>query len=147
MNFRLFLKASLMFMMFGLTGCLESSFQLSEESRLPYWFPIPEGEDRNDFSVQMDLHSTFSGGKAVFKLSRKGKLLNVKKYVVTTDEQPSIRSMQLKTPPKGSPKGYPRYKVVNINGVTDVIELRKMEPTFYMTDDVAIWEELGADKQ
>ena len=145
MNIKLYIKSSLISIMFGLTGCLESSFQLSDQSRLPYWFPIPDGEDRNDYSVQMDLHSTFSGGKAVFKLSRKGKLLNVNKYVVTTEEQPSIRSMQLKTPPKGSPKGYPRYKVIRINGVTDVIELRQMEPIFYMTDDAAIWGEFDAD--
>ena len=145
MNIKLYIKSSLISIMFGLTGCLESSFQLSDQSRLPYWFPIPDGEDRNDYSVQMDLHSTFSGGKAVFKLSRKGKLLNVNKYVVTTEEQPSIRSMQLKTPPKGSPKGYPRYKVIRINGVTDVIELRQMEPMFYMTDDAAIWSEFDAD--
>ena len=96
--------------------------------------------------MKMDLHSTFSGGKAVIKLFRKRKLLNIKKYVVTTDEQPGIRTMQLETPPKGSPIGYPRYKVVTIKGVTDVIEFRKMEPIFYMTDDDAIWKELGADQ-
>jgi hypothetical protein len=95
----------------------------------------------------MDLHSATSGGKAVFKLSKKGNLLSVGKYVVTTDEQPSIRSLQLSRQSEGSPKGYPRYKVVTINGVTDIIELRKMEPVFYMTDDPAVWEELGVKRQ
>ncbi len=134
-------------MLVGITGCLESSFQLSEQSRLPRWFPISQGDNRSDYSVQMDLHSTFSGGKAVFKLYKKDKLLNVEKYVVTTDEQPSIRSVLLNGPSEGFPKGYPRYKVVRINGVTDVIELRRMEPVFYMTDDPAVWEELGLKQQ
>jgi len=95
----------------------------------------------------MDLHSTSSGGKAVFKIYKKSKLLNVGKYAVTTDEQPSIRSVQLSSPPEGFPKGYPRYKVVRINGVTDVIELRRMEPVFYITDDPVVWEELGVKQQ
>ena len=54
--------------------------------------------------------------------------------------------MQLGRQPEGFPEGYPRYKVVTINGVTDVIELRKMEPIFYMTDDPAVWDELGVEK-
>jgi hypothetical protein len=127
----------------GLGGCLESSFQLSEESRLPKWFSVPNGMDRNVLSVQMDLHSTFSGGKAVFKLYKKGDLLNIKKYTVTTDEQPNIRSVQLNS----QSSGYPRYKVVTINGITDVVELRKMEPVFYMTDDPAVWKALGVKQE
>jgi hypothetical protein len=95
----------------------------------------------------MELHSTFSGGKDVFKLYKKGKLLSVSEYVVTTDEQPSILSVQLSHKPEDSPEGYPRYKVVTVNGITDVIELRKMEPVFYMTDDPAVWEELGVKPQ
>ena len=94
----------------------------------------------------MDLYSTCSGGKDVSKLYKKGKLISVGKYVVTADEQPSILSMQLGRQPEGFPEGYPRYKVVTINGVTDVIELRKMEPIFYMTDDPAVWDELGVEK-
>lgn len=145
MNIIIYLKVFMLFMVFGLAGCLESSFQLSEESRLPKWFSIPGGEDRNNLTVQMDLHSTFSGGKAVFKLYKKGSLLNIKKYTVTTEEQPNIRSVQLNHSSKESLKGYPRYKVVTINRVTDIIELRKMEPIFYMTDDPAVWEELGVE--
>lgn len=126
-----------------LSGCLESSFDLAKESRLPKWFDVPEDANRADYSVQMDLHSTLSGGKAVFKLNKSGKILSVKKYSVTTDDQPSIRTVQLIDPPEGSPKDYPRYKVVTINGITDIVELRRMEPVFYMTDDPAVWEELG----
>jgi len=94
----------------------------------------------------MDLHSTTSGGKAIFKLSKKGNILSIDKHVVTTDEQPSIRSVQLGGQPEGTPKGYPRYKVVTINGITDIIELRRMEPVFYMTDDPGVWKELGVQQ-
>jgi hypothetical protein len=147
MTIKIPLISFLIFFVAGLTGCLESSFQLSEQSRLPRWFSVPHEANRSDYTLQMDLHSTTSGGKAVFKLSKKGNLLSVGKYVVTTDEQPSIRSVQLSRQPEGSPKDYPRYKVVTINGVTDIIELRKMEPVFYMTDDPAVWENLGVKRQ
>lgn len=147
MNIQVFLKVILLTLLFGIGGCLESSFQLSEESRLPKWFSIPQGEKRSDLSVQMDLHSTFNGGKAIFKLYRKGSLLSIKKYTVTTNDQPNIRSVQLDSQPEGFPQGYPRYKVVTIHGNTDIIELRKMEPIFYMTDDPAIWRELGVEQK
>lgn len=143
MTIKLQLISFLLVLVTGLSGCLESSFQLSDQSRLPKWFFIPQDANRSDYAVQMDLHSTTSGGKAVFKLSKKGSILNVEKYIVTTDEQPNIRSVQLGEQREGSPRGYPRYKVVTINGVTDVIELRRMEPVFYMTDDPTVWKELG----
>jgi hypothetical protein len=142
-----FLIVSFFAFLFCLTGCLESSFQLSPDSRLPKWFNYPEGVDRRELTVTMDLYSTLSGGEDVFKLIQKGKIFAIEKYTITTDMQPKIRSAQLKSPPAGFPKGYPRYKVININGISDIIELRKMEPYFYMTDDPAVWKELGVDQK
>lgn len=128
---------------FSLGGCLESSFQLSEESRLPRWFVISDGADKGDFSVQMELHSTFSGGAVVFKLYEKRNFFYTQKFTITSDEQPSMRSMQLKDTQEGFPKGYPRYKVITINGLTDIVELRRMEPIFYMSDNPAVWNEIA----
>ncbi len=143
MSSSILLKVFLLFaILFGLTGCLESSFQLSGDSRLPKWFDVDDGADRNNFSVTMDLYSTFSGGEAVFKLFQKDKIFYIQEYTISTDEQPNIRSVQLKSPSEGFQKGYPKYKVIKINGITDIIELRKMEPFFYMTDDPAVWKEL-----
>jgi hypothetical protein len=71
--------------------------------------------------------------------------LKLKKIVLTTDMQQTIRTMELKNPPAGFPKGYPAYNVVTVDGITEIIERRKMEPIFYVTDDPSIWRELGAD--
>jgi hypothetical protein len=38
---------------------------------------------------------------------------------------------------------YPQYFAVTVDGITDIVEHKKMEPIFYMTDDPAIWKELG----
>jgi len=128
---------------FQLSGCLESSFTLAEESRLPKWLEAPVGVPRSDLKITMDYYSTFSGGEFIFKLYDKNKFLKVKKIALATDEQPTIRTVELKNPPSGFPKGYPAYNVVTVDGVTDIIERRKMEPIFYVTDDPAIWQELG----
>jgi hypothetical protein len=50
---------------------------------------------------------------------------------------------QLKESRPGSPTGYPSYEVITVNGMTEIIEHRKMEPTFYVSDDPAVRKELG----
>jgi hypothetical protein len=54
---------------------------------------------------------------------------------------------QLKHPPQGFPSGYPAYEVITLNGITEIIEHRKPEPIFYVTDDPAIWKELGVTQK
>jgi hypothetical protein len=127
----------------SIAGCLEASFELAPDSRLPKWLDAPEGVARSDLKVTMEYYSTFSGGEYVFKFYDKNKFLKIQKISLTTDEQPTIRTKELRNPPAGFPKGYPAYNVVTVNGITDIIERRKMEPVFYMTDDPAVWKELG----
>lgn len=50
---------------------------------------------------------------------------------------------QLKNPPAGSPIHYPAYVVMTVNGTTDVIEHRQMEPVFHLTDNPLVLDELG----
>ena len=142
-------KLLLLCLVLAMSGCLESSFQLSDESRLPKWFVIPEGKNEHDYTVQVDLHSTIGGGggKTVIKLYKKDSVFPIEKYTITIEEQPSTLSVQLESPSRDYPKGYPAYIVATINEVTDIIELRKMEPVFYMTDDPAVWKELGVDQK
>lgn len=137
-----FFRLSFLFViLFCLTGCMESSFQLSPESRLPKWFVIPDGMNRSDFSVKLELYTTPNGLKDVYKVYQKDKLFCVKKYSVTENDQPQIKAVQIQK--QSSAKGYPKYKVITINGITDVVVLRKMEPFFYMENDLAVWEKLG----
>jgi hypothetical protein len=37
--------------------------------------------------------------------------------------------------------GYPLYEAVVVNGVTEIIEHKKMEPIFYITDDPGVLEQ------
>ncbi len=56
-----------------------------------------------------------------------------------------LEPLQLKSPPKGFDPGYPAYEVITVNGMAEIIEHRKMEPIFYVTDDPAVRKELLAD--
>ena len=127
-----------------LAGCLESSFELSPDSRIPRWFDVPEGKVRSQLKVTADYYSTFHGAKDVYKLYEKDRFFCLQEVTASTKEGNWAKCVELKNSPKNSPKGYPCYRVITINGITDIIEHRKMEPIFYTTDDPAIWEELGA---
>jgi hypothetical protein len=54
---------------------------------------------------------------------------------------------QLKHPPPGFPPGYPSYELITVNGIIEIIEHRKMEAVFYITDDPAVWKELGVGQK
>ena len=43
----------------------------------------------------------------------------------------------------GQPLPYPAYEVITVNGVVDIVEHRRMEPVFYMTDDPRVWAQFG----
>ena len=50
--------------------------------------------------------------------------------------------MHLKQHPPGFGPDDPAYEIITVNGITEIIEYRKMEPVFYITDDPAVWKEL-----
>ncbi len=86
----------------------------------------------------MDYYSTFNGGEYVFKFYVKNKFLAIKKLTVDISMAPDIN---IKGMSQG-PMNYPQYFAVTVDGITDIVEHKKIEPIFYMTDDPAIWKEL-----
>jgi hypothetical protein len=117
----------------------ESTFELASESRLPKWVTLPQGLTRADASITMSDYVMPWGGSTVFILQDAKGQVRIKVRGKTRGLGPS----QLKHPPRGFPSGYPSYEVITVNGITDIIEHRKMEPIFYVTDDPAVWKELG----
>lgn len=111
----------------------EASFELASESRLPKWFVLPPGLSRTDVKVTMDYYSKASGRTATFIL------LDEKKQKIAEADGilQGEKSHSLKNPAAGFPSGYPSYEIVTVNGITEVIEHRRMEPFFYITDNPA----------
>jgi hypothetical protein len=127
-------------------GCAwfpESTFELASESRLPKWITLPPGLTRADVSIKMSYHVKPWSSSATFILQdTKGQTLKKLDGKVKGSEP-----FKLKHPPPGFPPGYPSYEVITVNGITEIIEHRKMEPTFYVMDDAAVWKELGVRQE
>ena len=120
-------------------GSSEANFELASEARLPKWFKLPAGLSRTDVTVTMDYYIPPWGRIAVFiMLDKQGH-----KLAKVTGKQKDYSPNELKNPLLGFPSGYPSYEIITVDGVTDIIEHRKMEPIFYVTDDPNIWKELG----
>ena len=132
--------STIFFLLYCMAGCVESSFELAPESRLPDWFSEPDELTRSDLTVTMDYHTD---GDAVFTLYHKDKYFRLQKVIGTSHGN---RPITLKDPPPGFPKGYPLYQIITVGDKTEVIEHRKLEPVFYITDDPNILKELGVEK-
>jgi len=140
---RIFYNFILLIVVINIAGCVESSFDLAQESRLPLWFKTSQGMKRDEFTVTMDYYMTSDSGKAVFNIFDKNGRRLKKVKGITQGRYP----IQLKKPPLGFPIGYPKYEIVIVDGIVDVIEHRKMEPIFYMVDDSKVLEELGVKRK
>jgi len=83
-----------------------------------------------------------SGRTATFTLlnAKKQKLVEVKGTLK------GLEPLMLKNPRPGFSPDYPSYEIITVNGVTEIIEHRQMEPIFYITDDPAVWTELGVSR-
>jgi hypothetical protein len=139
----------------AMTGCIESSFELASESRLPISMALPPGLSRADVSVTLNYCTTLPGSRdAKFILrDRKGKELAEIKGKVK-----NLYPLYLKSCPQRFYPGCPAYEVVAVNSITEIIknvpyrEHEQMEQNgrvvalFYVIDDPAVRKEFLADR-
>ncbi len=119
------------------TGCIESSFELANQSRLPKWITIPPSLTREKISVTMNYYTDAS--VRFIERDKSGKILTrINAKVI------SSHPLHLKNSPPGFDPGYPIYEVVSFESTVEIIEHRKMEPKFYVNDDPTVREELFA---
>ncbi len=108
-----------------LNGCLESSFTLANDSRLPTWVKLPPMVQREDVSLTLNYYSTPFGPNA--------------KFVLKNKQGAILQSLSGNDKPIGNNlSGYPRYVKVVVRGVPEIIEHRAMEPIFYISDNPVI---------
>ena len=115
----------------------EATFTLANDSRLPKWVTLPPGLTRPDISLTMSYYVMPWGRRAQFTLRDKNKQMLEKEGGKVRCREP----FQLKNPPQGFPSGYPAYEAITVNGITEIVEHKKMEPIFYVTDDTAVWKQ------
>jgi hypothetical protein len=122
-----------------LAACnVEADFTLSRESRLPRWFTV--GSDRlpNDAIVEL---IEYSDGTARMTLYRPAEMSALG---VRGTKQSEVRG-ELQWHPSTLAKrnnlggfdlnSYPHYMVMRVNGTFEILEFRRMEPVFYVSDD------------
>jgi hypothetical protein len=120
----------------------ESIFQLAPDSRLPKWFESPSGMTRDQLSVTMTYYISPFGATSEFTM--RGPKGNTLREV--SGKNRGNEPVHLKMQQPGIGQGYPAYEIITVNGVTDIIEHRRMEPIFYVTDDPEVWAELGVKR-
>ena len=126
--------------LFGILACScgffpESTFELAPKSRLPRWFNLSHGLARADVTVTMNYYVSPFGDTVTFAM------LGPRKQVIAkaSGHLPEERHFPGST-------GYPVYEVITINGATEIVEHRRMEPIFYLTDDPALWRALASKR-
>ncbi len=136
----LLLEILLTIVCFTNVGCeflAESTFKLADESRLPKWVMLPQGLTRDDVSLTMSYYIRPWGNSAQFTLQNKNGQVIIKEDGKVTCKEP----FKLKSSPQQSSSGYPTYEPITINGITEIIEHRRMEPIFYVTDNPGVWKQ------
>ena len=115
----------------------EASFQLASDSRLPKWITIPTGLTRADVSLTMNYYVKPWGRSAQFVLRDKNGRIIKKEDGKMRCKEP----FQLKNRSQGLSSDYPAYEAITVNGITEIIEHRRMEPIFYVTDNQDLWKQ------
>jgi hypothetical protein len=118
----------------------ESTFLLSDASRLPKWFTLDQGTSRSQISVEMTYYVSPFGRTVTFAMKeRDGHLISKAKGKVRGDHP-----IYLGPQPTSDPvRQYPSYEVVTVNGISEVVEHRAMEPIFFVSDDAAVLNQVG----
>lgn len=114
----------------------EATFELASDSRPPKWVTLPPEFTRANVSLTMNYYFV-PWRRAQF-------ILRVKNGRILKKENGKMRCrapFELENPPHGFPSGYPSYEAITVNGITEIVEHKKMEPIFYVTDDTAVWKQ------
>lgn len=111
---------------FSIIGCVESTFMLDGDSRLPRWFTLPPGLARRDVSVTLNYY-TWGPAKFILKDWKGKKVAEIK----------AKEECQLLAGNRG-------YVFVAVAGRTEVIEHKGLDDLFYLNDDPAVMKQLLA---
>jgi hypothetical protein len=127
-----------------LRGFIESEFTLAQESPLPAWYPkLPEGYTRGDVTIKLRYYNPpFDIDNTVFWVESSwwhtlykatGKSEHHPAYWKWANEDRTARR-------------YPSFVNVTINGITEIIEHKKMEPIFYISNEETVKKVMSKSK-
>jgi hypothetical protein len=111
----------------------ESSFDLAKESRLPEWFSLPANLDRRDVNIKIFYYVP----PPPFKENVKALLIGPGPEHKIIDTKIGIsRAHPMNSKDPRSPNYYPRHTIITFDGITEIVEHKKMEPIYYIADHI-----------
>ncbi|MEE9342170.1 MAG: hypothetical protein V3V12_00890 [Gammaproteobacteria bacterium] len=125
-------------------GFLESEFKLSRESRLPIWFAeLPDGYERDDVEVYLRYYTSPFDVKDTVLISKSmdGKTLTYKTGKM--EHHPEYWKWATQDWPA---RAKPGYVNVTIDGLTEIIAHKKMEPIFYISNEQAVRDTMNLNE-
>ena len=110
----------------------ESTFYLSEDSKLPGWFDVPPGYNRRQLTVKNYYFLPPAFLSFIGKENIKSSLIGPPPKSIILETKFGIKDYY---PDSGViDTTYPIFYEIHIDGRKDVIEHKKMEPIFYVVD-------------
>lgn len=115
----------------------ESQFKLAQESRFPNWFKMPAGYKRNDLTVEI----YYFVPPPFFKSSFKANLLGPAPGYKILETKIGTHYLHPNSVKRGV-SANPGYVVASIENIEEIIEHKKMEPIFYISDNTELKKEI-----
>jgi hypothetical protein len=125
-------------------GFIESQFVLSSESPLPAWYPeLPEGYNREDVTIRLRYYvPPFDVDDTVFWVESSW-WHTLYKATGKTERHPKFYKWARKD---WKARRYPSFWVITIDGKTEIIEHKKMEPIFYISKEEEVRKIMNKSK-
>ena len=127
----------LLCMLLANCGFPESCFDLSPESKLPAWFSLPSDVLRGKAEVHMCYYIGEDGMTSTVEMRVDGRRDLSADAVGTLRDRYPLNS----TNAEASPSEYPKYEVITVGSVTEVLEHRHRAA--YVADDAKVRQSLG----
>ena len=115
-------------------GFLESRFELANDSRVPIWFKQQVNSySRENLTVILRYYTPFFDvDNAVLTLELKDGS-SIKTVTGKNVRHPSMAKVENNCSSRSAI--WPRYVTILVNGESEIIQFRKMEPIFYISDE------------
>lgn len=125
-------------------GFIEAEFTLSPESKLPAWYSeLPTGYKREDVKIHLQYYTPlFDVDNTVLLVKNKDGFTLFKETGMFVHHLEYWKWAHEDWPARA----HPGYVKITINGLTEIIEHKKMEPIFYVSDEAAVKNTISASQ-
>jgi hypothetical protein len=124
-------------------GFLESSFELSSASRMPNWLGLSQKQEREDIILVLNY---YSNAKAKVTIWKKFGFIRmpIKWKWGQSQHHPAYWEWAHEDWPT---RIHPGYVNVTINGITEIVEHKKREPIFYISNEETVRKVINKSKK